>query len=121
MIIAMTSYRSQQHHIPTTQQHNSPTTQQHNIPTWFTLSRRWVDDVRIGLGDCAVDDNGEAIAPGKMSIAALRVEAEVRGLTGTEDMKKTELAAAIKVRAAGQGMVAMQSSLYKRSEQGLLP
>lgn len=56
---------------------------------------RYVDDVLIGMGDCNVYENGEAVLPSKMALAALRVESQLRGLP--TDLKRPELTSQVKV------------------------
>lgn len=46
---------------------------------------------------CVVDEGGSIVPVSKCTVKELRAEAEARSIMGAQEMKKPELAAAIKV------------------------
>lgn len=73
-----------------------------SIPTLsYTLyPLQEVEGVLLGLGGCAVDADGCALPPSKMSQEALRIELREAGVAGAAEMSKKELTTAIKVYGA---------------------
>lgn len=53
--------------------------------------------VPLGPGLCVVDEGGSIVPVAKCSVKELRAEAEARQIVGAKEMKKAELASAIKV------------------------
>lgn len=51
----------------------------------------------LGPGLCVVDEGGSIVPVAKATVKELRAEAEARQIVGAKDMKRPELAAAIKV------------------------
>lgn len=61
------------------------------------LNSRYVNGIPLGPGMCVVDEGGSIVPVSKCTVKELRAEAEARSIMGAQDMKKPELAAAIKV------------------------
>lgn len=59
---------------------------------------RYVNGVPLGPGMCVVGEAGSIIPVAKCTVKELRAEAEARNIMGFKEMKRPELATAIKVR-----------------------
>ena len=59
------------------------------------MTCRLVDDVRIGMGGCVVDEFGEIQALGKLTVKELRAEAKTRGMDAGQ--KRPEIVRQLKV------------------------
>lgn len=62
----------------------------------------------LGLGGCAVDEDGCALTPGKMKQDQMRIELREAGVPNVVDMGKKELTAAVKVCECGWGGTALR-------------
>jgi hypothetical protein len=64
-----------------------------------------VDGVPLGPGKCVVDESGRVVPAAKLTMKQLRAEAAARGMADVRDLKKAELAEAVKVRLCRCGAV----------------